>query len=200
MNFHSNSSTSIIYFLEDFVYLFERERACVHTTWLGERVQGEREKQILLISREPDKGLNPRTPRSWLEPKTDTELTKPSRHPIIYFKWTPQKQSLRSSKGDGTFPKKEQLITTMTNVILALLWQLRSIPSYVLRRKAPHLCYLFGNRKKATKQPSFFITIHGWKYIYKYTSRSTGPWEIDFTFSKLITFKSFFLRFLFIYS
>ena len=40
----------------------------------------------MLTSSEPDSGLNSRTIRSWSEPKSDTQLTEPSRCPLD-FSW-----------------------------------------------------------------------------------------------------------------
>jgi len=44
-------------------------------------------------SREPDAGLDPKTPRSWPEPKADAQPTEPRRHPWgtfsdVFFKWS----------------------------------------------------------------------------------------------------------------
>ena len=57
----------------------ERERERVRMS-RGEEVDGKGDADFPL-SREPDMGLDPRTLRSQPEPKADTLLTEPSRHP-----------------------------------------------------------------------------------------------------------------------
>ena len=72
------------HFFKDLIYLRESTWDRAKST-NGEEVesqeggQREREKQAP-PNREPDVGLNPRTPRSWPEPKADASLTEPPRH------------------------------------------------------------------------------------------------------------------------
>ena len=60
-----------------FIYLREREKESTRRGWAvvrgGRQGKGkrEREKQKSQLSREPNVGLNPRTPRSYPEPKVD---------------------------------------------------------------------------------------------------------------------------------
>ena len=52
-----------LFFFKDFIYLFDRQRS---------QVGREAGKEAgSLLSREPDVGLDPRTPRSWPEPKAE---------------------------------------------------------------------------------------------------------------------------------
>ena len=55
------------FFFEDFIYLFDRERAQV-----GREAGRERGREAgSLLSREPDAGLDPGTLGSWPEPKAE---------------------------------------------------------------------------------------------------------------------------------
>ena len=63
-----------IYF-KIFIYLRERKQ---ERAWAGGEAEEEGEANFPL-SREPDVGLNPRTPRSWPELKAGTSPTEPSR-------------------------------------------------------------------------------------------------------------------------
>ena len=60
----------------NFLNLFERERES--TSWEVGRGRGEADSPL---SRKPDVVLNPRTLRSWPEPKADASLTEPHSHP-----------------------------------------------------------------------------------------------------------------------
>ena len=66
-----------VFVLKDFIYLFERDREREkEQEWWG-RTEGEGEADSLL-RREPNVGLDPRTPGSWPEPKADAQ---PLSHP-----------------------------------------------------------------------------------------------------------------------
>ena len=56
------------FFLKDFIYLFDRERDSQRER---EHKQGSGRGRSRLIAEEPDVGLDPRTPGSRPEPKTD---------------------------------------------------------------------------------------------------------------------------------
>ena len=57
-------------FFKDFIYLVETKREQTHKGKREGRAEGEGEADSPL-SKEPDAGLNPRTLRSWAEPKAD---------------------------------------------------------------------------------------------------------------------------------
>ena len=63
---------NLILFFKDFIYLFERERERERNRHRQREKQGP--------CREPDVGLNPRTPGSHLEPKVDAQ---PLSHPGV---------------------------------------------------------------------------------------------------------------------
>ena len=76
----------LVLFLKDFIHLFESEREEWERergrTWAGGKAEREEEVDSLL-SRDSKLGLDSRTPRSWPEPKADTQQTEPSRRPVI---------------------------------------------------------------------------------------------------------------------
>ena len=64
----------LFFFLRLYLFIWER----IHKWWEG--TEGKREA-VSLLSGEPNRGLNPRTPRSWPEPKANTQPTEPPRCP-----------------------------------------------------------------------------------------------------------------------
>ena len=60
----------VSFFLKDFLSLFDREREREHKQ--GERQAEEEGEAGSPMSRDPDSGCHPRTPRSRPEPKADT--------------------------------------------------------------------------------------------------------------------------------
>lgn len=77
----------------------------------GAKGEGKGEADSLL-NREPDMGLNPRIQRSQPEPKSDTQLTEPARHPLTSYSqeiwWLEKKLNSR----------KKQLATSRIQHIL----------------------------------------------------------------------------------
>ena len=67
------------FFKKDFIYLFDRERHSKKGDTAGGVGEGE---AGFPWSREPNAGLYPRTPRSWPEPKADSQLTEHPGAPI----------------------------------------------------------------------------------------------------------------------
>ena len=64
-----------ITFFKKIIYLFERVRERAHARTVGSSgAEGEVDSSL---SREPNVGLNPRTPRSWPESKVDALPTEP---------------------------------------------------------------------------------------------------------------------------
>ena len=69
-------SSKFLIFKKKFIYLFERERAQAGGA-AEEEGEGEGDSPL---SKDPDAGLDPRTPGSRPELKADAPLTEPPRH------------------------------------------------------------------------------------------------------------------------